>query len=174
MLYNLISNALKFTEYREIRVTAEYDGDCLIATVTDTGIGMSADVMANLFSKFNQADTSTTRKFGGTGLGLAICKQLAELMGGSISVTSAEGRGSAFAFRAPLARVGEARAVGHVALQPALEAEALNMRVLAAEDNSINQLVLKTLLHQIGLDPVVVENGQLAADSELIPPPVPI
>jgi len=165
VLYNLISNALKFTEHGEIRVTAEYDGEALTATVTDTGIGMSTDVMANLFNKFTQADTSTTRKFGGTGLGLAICKQLAELMGGSISVTSTEGRGSAFTFRVPLARVGEARAVGHVAPEAPREAERLQIRVLAAEDNSVNQLVLKTLLHQIGVDPVMVENGQLAVEA---------
>ena len=165
VLYNLISNALKFTETGEIRVTAVYDGKDLVTSVTDTGIGMSPAVVANLFTKFTQADTSTTRKFGGTGLGLAICKQLAELMGGSISVTSTPDRGSAFTFRVPIVRLGEASAAGVAETVGMKDVAALDIRVLAAEDNSVNQLVLKTLLLQIGVEPVVVENGKLAVEA---------
>jgi signal transduction histidine kinase/CheY-like chemotaxis protein len=168
VLYNLISNALKFTETGEIRVTARYERKTLVMSVTDTGIGMSQPVVDSLFAKFNQADASTTRRFGGTGLGLAICKQLAELMGGAISVHSVEGQGTTFTLKLPLKRVGSARIVSLTDVQPVAENQevpALEIRVLAAEDNTVNQLVLKTLLHQIGVDPVVVENGALALEA---------
>ena len=164
ILYNLISNALKFTESGEIRVTLAYDGAELVAAVHDSGIGMSQDVQSALFQKFSQADASTTRRFGGTGLGLAICRQLAEMMAGSITVVSEPGAGAVFTFRAPLPRIGDARAPAAVEAAPP-EAAALHIRVLAAEDNSVNQLVLKTLLHQVGVVPVVVENGQLALEA---------
>jgi len=164
VLYNLISNAVKFTETGEIRVTFDYADGALTTTVMDTGIGMSAEVLAGLFSKFTQADTSTTRRFGGTGLGLSICKELAELMDGSIRATSEEGRGSVFVFRIPMVRVGDTRDAG--ADPTAVEAHrSLDIRVLAAEDNSVNQLVLKTLLNQIEVAPVIVDNGQLALDA---------
>jgi len=164
VLYNLISNALKFTETGEIRVTMDYDGAHLTTRVTDTGIGMSPEVLTGLFSKFTQADTSTTRRFGGTGLGLSICRELAELMNGSISATSEEGKGSVFVFRIPMIRVGDTRDATADPSAPQ-EHAALEIRVLAAEDNSVNQLVLKTLLHQVGVAPVVVENGQLAVEA---------
>ncbi|MDB5423850.1 MAG: sensor histidine kinase/response regulator [Phenylobacterium sp.] len=164
-LHHLISNALKFTEAGEIRVTASYDGRELAMTVADTGIGMSPAVMAGLFSKFSQADTSTTRRFGGAGLGLALCKQLADLMGGSISATSQEGKGSTFVFRAPMARVGDARPRRPAESGPAGETGRLALRVLAAEDNGVNQLVIRTLLQQIGIAPVIVENGELAVEA---------
>jgi signal transduction histidine kinase len=167
VLYNLISNALKFTEQGEIRVIARFERKKLVISVTDTGIGMSKAVCDSLFQKFNQADASTTRRFGGTGLGLAICKQLAELMDGKIVVTSKEGQGSTFTFSVPLKRVGNAKVV--TLTEPVVEAkeetQALEIRVLAAEDNSVNQLVLKTLLHQIGVDPVMVDNGALCVEA---------
>jgi signal transduction histidine kinase len=165
IIYNMISNGLKFTEAGEIRVAAVYDDRELIITVADTGIGMSPATLENLFSKFTQADTSTTRRFGGTGLGLAICKQLAELMGGSIAAVSREGEGSTFTLRLPLIRVGDARDSYSVAAHDAEDAQALDLRVLVAEDNSVNQLVVRTLLHQIGVEPTIVDNGQLAVEA---------
>jgi signal transduction histidine kinase/CheY-like chemotaxis protein len=168
VLYNLISNALKFTETGEIRVTARYERKSLVMSVTDTGIGMSPEVVDSLFAKFSQADASTTRRFGGTGLGLAICRQLAELMGGEIGVQSVEGQGTTFTLKIPLKRVGSAKVVSLADVPAAAECsdpQALEIRVLAAEDNTVNQLVLKTLLHQIGVDPVVVENGALAVEA---------
>jgi signal transduction histidine kinase/FixJ family two-component response regulator len=167
ILYNLISNALKFTEQGEIRVTASYDGAELRLQVCDTGMGMSAEVVDGLFEKFNQAHASTTRRFGGTGLGLSICRELAELMGGSIEVESAIGQGATFTVTLPLPRVGAGRmkAAPSQTEPPQAEARTMPLRILAAEDNSINQLVLKTLLHQIGVDPLVVENGQLAVEA---------
>jgi signal transduction histidine kinase/CheY-like chemotaxis protein len=165
ILYNLISNALKFTEHGEVRVTAGLASGRLTLTVSDTGVGIADARMAFLFEKFTQADASTTRRYGGTGLGLAICRELAQLMGGEIAAQSAEGVGSVFRVMLPLAKVGQAMAPAF-ACPPtpseAVEAALPRVRVLAAEDNSVNQLVLKTLLHQIGVEPQVVENGEQA------------
>jgi two-component system, sensor histidine kinase len=164
ILYNLISNALKFTERGGIGVTAVFQDGTLELAVADTGIGISHDNLAKLFAKFDQIDTSTTRRFGGTGLGLSICRELAQLMGGEIEVESKHGLGSRFTVRAPLTRVGPERSID---LQPTLagEGEPLALRVLAAEDNAVNQLVLKTLLQQLGVEPTVVDNGQAAVDA---------
>ena len=166
ILYNLISNALKFTEHGEIRVTVSRVSDGLALSVADTGIGMTPEVVSNLFTKFAQADASTTRKYGGTGLGLAICRQLAEMMGGSIRAESQLGAGTTFTVTVPLPWVRAAQAPALpsdlVAADDAGEDEGLNLRVLAAEDNAINQLVLKTMLHQVGVDPAVVGDGVAA------------
>jgi len=174
ILYNLISNALKFTEHGEVRVTAAQvaatpgAGAALALMVSDTGVGIDPDRLSALFEKFTQADASTTRRYGGTGLGLSICRELAHLMGGEISTQSKLGEGSTFAVKLPLEKVGEALAP-QFALPPApsLGAGATlpRLRVLAAEDNSVNQLVLKTLLHQIGVEPHVVENGAEALEA---------
>jgi PAS domain S-box-containing protein len=164
ILYNLISNALKFTERGEVRVVARRSADGLELVVRDTGIGMTEETVAGLFSKFTQADASTTRRYGGTGLGLSICKELAALMGGDISAESALGAGSVFTARLPLTWVRAAQAREATRQPDAPPAAALPaqrpIRILAAEDNAMNQLVLKTLLHQAGLEPVVVDNGQ--------------
>jgi signal transduction histidine kinase/ActR/RegA family two-component response regulator len=165
VLYNLISNALKFTEHGEVRVTAARLDEALVLTVSDTGVGIAPDRIDALFEKFTQADASTTRRYGGTGLGLAICRELAQLMQGEISVTSTLGQGSIFLVKLPLEKVGEALAAPFAPPPaPSADAEAglLKLRVLAAEDNSVNQLVLKTLLHQIGVEPLVVDNGEEA------------
>ncbi len=161
ILYNLVSNALKFTDRGEIRVTAHWKDERLAFAVTDTGVGIPEDRLQALFGRFDQADASTTRRFGGTGLGLAICRELAEMMGGAIAVESTLGFGSTFTVTLPLRRVGDPRPVMPLPAPPAPddEAYALKLRVLAAEDNTVNQLVLKTLLHQVGVDPVVVSNG---------------
>ena len=161
ILYNLISNALKFTEQGEIRVTALRQGEILEISVKDTGVGIPPESLSKLFAKFDQLDSSTTRRFGGTGLGLAICRELAQLMTGEISVVSELGLGSTFTLRVPLQFLGEEKAVATVA-ETVSERPEIALRVLAAEDNAVNQLVLKTLLHQMGVDPTVVENGQLA------------
>jgi len=162
VLNNLISNALKFTEAGRVAVTVGRRGGALTLTVVDTGIGMSAAQQATLFQKFAQADASTTRRFGGTGLGLAICRELAELMGGRIEVSSAEGEGSTFVATLPLPRgqrrLGKPASPG--APRPAPRSgDGSGLRLLAAEDNPVNQLVLKTLLAQIGIEPVMVGDG---------------
>ncbi len=161
VLNNLLSNALKFTEAGRVAVRVGRRRGALTLTVADTGIGMSAPEQASLFQKFAQADASTTRRFGGTGLGLAICRELAELMGGGIEAASAEGEGSTFVVTLPLprserpARKAAARRRSAQAQPP----ERVSLRLLAAEDNPVNQLVLKALLAQIGVTPVMVGDG---------------
>jgi CheY-like chemotaxis protein len=163
ILYNLISNALKFTEAGEIRVIAARMDDSLRFTVADTGMGIPPEALAKLFGKFAQVDASTTRRFGGTGLGLAICQQLSVLMGGVIEVDSEFGHGTTFTVILPMARVGEEKpAIPLPSPDVQRRDSSLGLRVLAAEDNTVNQLVLKTLLHQIGVEPVVVGDGAAA------------
>jgi signal transduction histidine kinase/AmiR/NasT family two-component response regulator len=159
VLYNLISNAMKFTAAGSVAVRVDPLDGGLMFTVSDTGIGIGADQIERLFDKFVQADSTTTRRYGGTGLGLAICRELCGAMGGDIQAESQLGRGSCFTARLPLARVGERRpaAPATAGLEPAGEERPL--RILAAEDNAVNQLVLKTLLGQFGLEPVIVANG---------------
>ncbi len=166
ILYNLISNALKFTERGEVRVTGAYRDGMLRLTVKDTGIGMAPQVLSNLFNAFVQADATTTRRYGGTGLGLAITHELIELMGGSIEVSSSLGQGSTFEVVLPLPRAEAAPAGAPRAAAPKAAASPLPaIRLLAAEDNPTNQLVLKTLLHQAGVQPVIVANGSQAVEA---------
>ncbi|MDE2487330.1 MAG: response regulator [Alphaproteobacteria bacterium] len=165
ILYNLVSNALKFTEAGSVAIKVGRKGGALVLTVSDTGIGIAPDKLASLFQKFEQADPSTTRRYGGTGLGLAICRDLAEMMGGGISAASEPGKGAVFTARLPLAkaeRPATARPTRRKRAEPADGFEGRALRVLAAEDNGMNQLVLKTLLAQIGVEPVVVGDGRAA------------
>jgi signal transduction histidine kinase/CheY-like chemotaxis protein len=166
VLFNFTSNAMKFTEAGEVRLGARWDGERLALSVTDSGIGIDADQQAGIFGKFSQADSSTTRRYGGSGLGLSICRELTDLMGGEISVQSRAGLGSRFSVILPLPRVGEASADLAVPIDaPAGDAApklGAGLRILAAEDNAVNQLVLKTLLGGIGLEATIVDNGALA------------
>jgi len=168
ILYNFLSNALKFTAKGEVRlrVSRAPKGDELVIAVSDTGEGVAPERLPKLFDKFVQADVSMTRRYGGAGLGLAICRELAMRMGGYVHAESVPGQGSTFFATLPLPRVGVSR-VGQTpsAVAEPEQAERLDIRVLAAEDNPMNQLVLKTLLHQAGVDPVVVENGAEAVEA---------
>ena len=162
ILANLLSNALKFTEAGEIRLAVDCAPDgALRLAVSDTGIGMPADRLDRLFGKFSQLDASTTRRYGGTGLGLAISRQIAEMMGGTIVAESVLGAGSTFTATLRLERLADTAETAEadddtpVAL---LDPDA-PLRVLAAEDNAVNRLVLKTLLEQAGIEPTLVENG---------------
>jgi PAS domain S-box-containing protein len=165
ILYNLISNALKFTERGEVRVVVSRCGEGLSFKVADTGIGIAPGPLGKLFGRFEQADASTSRRYGGTGLGLAICRQLTELMGGDISVESELGKGTVFTFSLPLLRVADSRDEVQPGLSPSPGDDGVTgetIRVLAAEDNEVNQLVLKTLLQQVGITPVIVADGAQA------------
>jgi len=165
ILYNLISNALKFTEAGEIRLAAVHANGILRVTLSDTGIGIAPDALAHLFEKFTQADATTTRRYGGTGLGLAICRQLSELMGGAIDVESELGRGSTVTLTLPLERLGD-EAPAQLLPDPSPgPAPSLQLRVLAAEDNSVNQLVLRALLQQVGVEPTIVADGAAALEA---------
>jgi signal transduction histidine kinase/FixJ family two-component response regulator len=167
ILHNLASNALKFTTAGEVGISVKALEAGVRIQVRDTGEGIAPEALDKLFDKFMQADASTTRRFGGTGLGLAICRELSEMMGGAIWAESQPGEGSTFTVDLPLIRLGETRqAIAEPAAPPRQESPQIApLRVLAAEDNAINQLVLKTLLAQVGIDPVMVENGQLAVEA---------
>jgi signal transduction histidine kinase/AmiR/NasT family two-component response regulator len=162
IIYNLVSNALKFTAEGEVRVSISSAAPGLEIAVRDTGVGIPPDRLPELFQKFEQADVSTTRQFGGTGLGLAICRELAQLMGGAITVESTLGEGSVFIVTLPLERLPDS-ALAETDRPAATSAlPEASLRILAAEDNQVNQLVLKTLLHQAGLHPVLVDDGLAA------------
>jgi len=165
IVYNLLSNALKFTSEGQISVTATRLESGLRLEVSDTGIGMSRATLAKLFTKFTQADTATTRKFGGTGLGLAICSELAGLLGGAISVESVLGEGATFTVDLPLPYIGPASDAAEAAAHSGAYGAELALRVLIAEDNPSNQRVLKALLNQVGIDPVVVSDGAEAVET---------
>ena len=161
ILQNLVSNAIKFTERGSVSISIDHDGQVLLLRVTDTGVGIALDHQARIFERFAQADASTTRRYGGSGLGLAICKALVDLMGGEIALASAPDCGASFTVSLPLERSSESAVAGAHASSIAV-APAQSLKILAAEDHAINQLVLKTLLGQLGLDPVVVKNGEEA------------
>lgn len=168
---NLVSNALKFTEQGEVRLTlmneVEDGRDMLHLVVSDTGIGIPAEKIPVLFQKFTQVDSSTTRRFGGTGLGLAICRELAGLMDGRIWVESQEGEGSAFHMVCPLPRATAAAAPRPEApsAAPAPVGGPRALRVLAAEDNATNQLVLRTIMQTFGVDLTLVGDGRQAVEA---------
>ena len=170
VLSNLVGNAVKFTESGSITVRAsveEYKGQLLQLRfeVIDTGVGIDPDLQGKLFEAFSQIDGSLTRKHGGTGLGLAICKQLVALMKGRIGVSSEQGRGSTFWFVLPLRRLESkgslevsVRSGRPLALPPTSE-DGVSRKILVAEDNPINQEVMRELLSGLGYEAHVVENG---------------
>jgi CheY-like chemotaxis protein len=159
---NLISNALKFTASGLVRVSLGLEEGRAVICVSDTGIGIDPGKVEQLFEKFTQADSSTTRRFGGTGLGLSICRELVRAMGGEISAASELGGGSCFTVRLPLPRINSVRIDDSADTASTPDFYAQPLRILAAEDNPINQLVLKTLLSQAGIDPHLVANGEEA------------
>jgi len=162
VLSNLISNAVKFTASGQICVRVERGEGGVCFSVTDTGICIPAAKQTAIFEKFTQADASTTRRFGGTGLGLAICDSLVRLMGGKIEVISREGAGACFSFSIPLA-AAQAPAVAPPAAPQGAAGRPL--RILAAEDNPTNQLILAALLEPLGAELSLVEDGWQAVEA---------
>jgi CheY-like chemotaxis protein len=130
--------------------------------VRDSGIGLSAEQIGRLFEKFSQADPSTTRRYGGTGLGLSISRALVELMGGTIMVTSQPGAGSVFTVELPLRHALTAESPAAVEPQPDPQAPGRALRILAAEDNVTNQLVLRALLEPLEADVTLAADGREA------------
>jgi signal transduction histidine kinase/ActR/RegA family two-component response regulator len=165
VLYNLVSNAVKFTHRGAVGVCVGYADGRLILEVADSGIGIPSDKLEQVFEKFVQADGSATRTAGGAGLGLAICRELVELMGGRIQLDSVAGRGSVFTVTLPLERLAEAQAHAPPR-ETATPADRVQPhKILAAEDNEVNRLVLTTLLRQEGLSVTVVGNGKEALEA---------
>ncbi|MFT4764589.1 MAG: two-component system sensor histidine kinase/response regulator [Oleispira sp.] len=158
ILNNLVGNAIKFTNEGEVAVHYHIVKQSALRTqllfeVVDTGIGLSKDHLDGLFERFNQADGSTTRRYGGTGLGLAISKQLVELMGGEIGVKSTEGEGSTFWFTLDLANA-QSKPVIH----PAIDLH--RQKILVVDDNLTNRILLERLLTNWQVEHTSVESGQ--------------
>ncbi|MEM6252716.1 MAG: response regulator [Cyanobacteria bacterium P01_D01_bin.156] len=191
-LFNLLSNACKFTENGDITLTVEevstvdsdiYDGPWLRFIVSDTGIGMKEDQIEKIFDAFTQADASTTRKYGGTGLGLAITKQFINMMGGDISVESAHGQGTTFSLLIPQV-VQTANAKGKTFFAPALSSEgasslpsgditkiATKQTILVIDDDQDAREILRRSLNEAGYNVVCASSGEqgLALAEELLP-----
>jgi len=165
ILLNLLSNAVKFTETGEIRLTALPDEGHLVYTVSDTGIGISPETLDRLFLPFEQADSSTTRKFGGTGLGLTISRRLAELMGGTLSATSTPGRGSRFQLRLPLVSTDQAVSERRLGQGIGLGRRLNGIKVLVAEDNEINRMVIEDMLEAEGAEIIFATDGREAVEA---------
>ncbi|MBN1456650.1 MAG: response regulator, partial [Sedimentisphaerales bacterium] len=173
---NLIGNAVKFTEqgHVHLKVTAENKDNVPFVRfeIEDTGIGIPKEKQEAIFSSFTQVDASNARKYGGAGLGLAITKQLVELLGGELSLTSTEGVGSVFTLTLPVGisdasqplldtEMQETRSVPGLAEEMA---DKVSGKVLVAEDDNSCQILTKKMLEQMGLDVTVVQNGQEAVD----------
>jgi PAS domain S-box-containing protein len=161
---NLVSNAVKFTDRGHVSLDIARNGDEIRIAVRDTGPGIPAPMLERIFDPFDQIDPSNTRRHGGSGLGLAICRSLAKLMGGAIAVESVVGEGSAFILTLPLERAAAPAPVQLDAHASPATADA-SLKILAAEDNPMNQLVLSTLLGAMGLQAHMVGNGQEAIDA---------
>ena len=170
ILLNLLSNALKFTEAGEVRLTLEKRAASeLHFAVKDSGIGLTPEGIGKLFQSFSQADSSTTRKYGGTGLGLVISKRLAEIMGGTMGVESqGAGQGSTFRFHiraeAVATEATAAKPAGKTSIDPQM-ATRHPLRILLAEDNLVNQKLALRLLSQMGYSADVAVNGLKALEA---------
>lgn len=171
VLTNLLSNALKFTpEKGEVSLLVDLHGDPrypaeLVIQVVDNGIGISPEQQQSMFDAFTQADASTARRYGGSGLGLAICSRLANMMGGRIQLRSAPGVGSTFEVNLPLGQADPAMdtvpagAQMHSANIPAAKKKLRGARVLVAEDNPVNELLIRKILEGVGCEVRIVHNG---------------
>jgi len=169
IVFNLLANALKFTDRGTISLTLDATPTPagafeLVLAVSDTGIGMTTETQKGLFTAFQQADQTISRRFGGTGLGLSISQKLAQMMGGQLSVESAEGRGSTFTLRIPCA-LGEGVDPDEAPepLQP--DPLGYRIRILVAEDNSSNQRIIDLFLKPIGPEVTIVANGEQALEA---------
>ncbi|WP_209426576.1 ATP-binding protein [Pararhodobacter sp. SW119] len=168
ILHNVISNAIKFTEEGSVHVEIDCtDAKQVSLRVTDTGIGMTPEEQVHVFEDFGQADTSIARKYGGTGLGMAIVKRLVDMMGGRIEFSSARGEGTRFLISLPLALPDANTTVLPVAKDDGSlpEIDLSGIRVLAADDNRTNRMILSAMMGQLGISPRMVDGGMQALDS---------
>jgi PAS domain S-box-containing protein len=169
VLINLAANAIKFTSKGGVSINVKLlsekkDNIELEFTVKDTGIGIPKDKLSTIFEAFTQANNDTARRYGGTGLGLAIVKQLAELQGGSVAVSSEEGKGSCFYFRIKYKRNNVSFVNPTTISKNGKEKRLKNLNVLLVEDNAMNQLLARKVLSDWGWNIMVVENGIEAID----------
>jgi signal transduction histidine kinase/CheY-like chemotaxis protein len=164
VLTNLLSNAIKFTATgsADLSVTLAEEGRVLVYSIVDTGIGIAPEMQAQVFAPFSQADDSITRRYGGTGLGLAICRQLADLMGGTLKLDSTPGLGSRFTLSLPLGSAASVTPTSTpVSTQPAGPAQR-SLSILVAEDMPVNQALMRALLSNEGHQVAIAVNGVAA------------
>ncbi len=178
-LVNLVNNAIKFTESGSIKLSVQSvvkeQKPFMEFQVADTGIGIHPEKLETIFNAFTQGDGSTTRKYGGTGLGLTITKQIANLIGGDISVTSQEGKGSTFTLSVPISTVaGEQKKNQHSDIRSAISDSGqestefhgrFSGKVLIVEDSLTNQMLIKLLLEKLGFVATIAEDGFQAVDA---------
>ncbi len=167
ILFNLLGNAIKFTQKGEIYLAVRPllsgdEGVLLEFTIRDTGIGMTGEQLGFIFEPFTQAESSTARSYGGTGLGLSICRQLVNLMGGTIRGASIPGEGSTFTFtvRLPQGKCAELPQQREPGGNPLLSLQ--GRRILVAEDQELNQLLIREVLEQLGMIVTLAGNGEEA------------
>ena len=155
IITNYLNNALKFTKAGRITLRVEPKDGQIEFSVEDSGIGISEEDQKKLFKKFSQAGSDTARKFGGSGLGLNICKSLAEMMGGAVGASSAEGKGSVFWARLPLTE-----ASAYIERETEIDYDFSALKVLVVDDNSVNRFIAKRMLSNMGVtDVITAENG---------------
>ena len=166
ILVNLLGNAIKFTHQGDIRLTVHPGNREICFSVIDTGIGMDNAQISRLFNAFEQADGTTTRRFGGTGLGLTISLDLAKLMGGTITVESVPGQGSTFNLSLPLTEIVQPLQPDDYASSEVetVDARLAGLTVMAVEDDEVSRIVLREMLEYEGATVVIAENGQQALD----------
>ncbi len=175
ILFNLVGNAIKFTERGRVAISVALRPspsllpDCIRLEwkISDTGIGMTDEQQSRLFQAYSQAEASTARKFGGTGLGLMICRQLVELMGGGIAVESQAGSGTTFSYTTLLLPAIHRESVDFMASEmgkPELGSD-VPKRVLVADDNEINQVVVCKFLQKLGYEVEIARNGREAVEA---------
>ncbi|MBW3697885.1 response regulator [Vibrio sp. T187] len=161
VLFNLVGNAVKFTQVGDIAVEVVASNTNLCIKIKDTGIGISEKQLTQLFQPFKQADSSITRRFGGTGLGLVITKHLIHLMNGSISVKSELNIGTEFLINLPV-KAKSVNDVKHTSTIDAIEETPKELSILVVEDNPTNQMVIKLILNRMGHKVRIVSNGSEA------------
>lgn len=169
VLTNLIGNALKFTDKGSITIMVKaisiQDGSCALQfVVADTGIGIAADRLPYIFDSFEQAEAGTARKYGGTGLGLSISRNLVQMLGGQLEVSSQEGLGTRFSFQLKLPLPQSVEKLGSTNANTIVPKELAGKKILVAEDNEINQKVIFHVLQKAGIHASIANNGQEAAE----------
>ena len=167
IILNLSSNAVKFTDKGSVKINASskvFEGkEAIYLEVVDSGIGMSKEVSEHIFERFTQADSSTTRKYGGTGLGMSITISLVKMMGGEIDIQSKQGLGTTVTIKLPLPKANN---IADKAPKKSFKAPNLKgKKILIAEDNNINQVLIKAMMAKTNADITIVENGQLAFEA---------
>ena len=161
ILFNLVSNALKFTQKGEVRITGQEQGGRLVIAVQDSGKGIDPKAQQRIFGVFEQEDSQTARQYGGTGLGLAICQRFADAMAADLTVQSTPGQGACFTLSLPivLGQIADLPVPTEVEIEPMPA-----LLVLAVEDNEVNQLVLRTYLEEMGHQMRLVATAEAALE----------